>query len=779
MSEPLLNRDNRLLSHEELLAKISELQDRLNNETSRRIQLENTLHKQSLFLDMAQNMPGGFCILSPINDSSGFIVDYLIKYTNRSLLHKLDTNQFGSDGQRLLEICSLESIQELWEGLQKISADNSLYTLEWNCKEANSLFAPGNYKINIVRLQNHLGVYWDKINDSVTADKFRKLAEMVPTPVFVLQGGKFCYVNKAFEKTTGYSAEECLNRDLGQIAHTDYKSIIMDYLSALSKHNNVPSWHEIKIVAKSGQDLWINICISPIEFDGHKFYLGLGYDITERKKAEALSKETERRLADIIDFLPDATFVIDIEGKVIAWNRAAEEMTGISRKDILGKGNYEYAIPFHNERRPTLADLVIKSKQKGKRNYRGIKRKGETLSGEAFCPAVEAFLQGTATPLYDTEGNLAGAIQSIRDVTDRKYAELALQASEEKYRRIVETANEGIWITNANEETIFANRKILDMFGYTLEEMQGRSVYEFMDQEQQKVAYYYIERRRRGISEKHDFKYRRKDGSELWAIVSATPIVDQNHNYAGSLKMITDITERKKLEKQMTRLDRLNIIGEIAAGIGHEIRNPMTSVRGFLQILKEKEQYLADSDYFDLMIEEIDRANSIITEFLSLAKNKKVKLELCSLGKIAEALFPLIKAEATIQEKHVEMEFEEIPDLYLDKSEIRQLLLNLVRNGLEAMESGKTLKLSIYLNKGEVVLSVQDQGKGINPEVLDQMGTPFLTTKDTGTGLGLAVCYSIAARHNATIEVKTGSSGTTFFVRFKVPGENDTPPSIY
>jgi len=234
------------------------------------------------------------------------------------------------------------------------------------------------------------------------------------------------------------------------------------------------------------------------------------------------------------------------------------------------------------------------------------------------------------------------------------------------------------------------------------------------------------------------------------------------------LELLIDITSRKQFEKEMARLSKLNLIGEMAAGIAHEIRNPMTTVRGFLQLLGQKEKYNQDKEHFNLMIEELDRANSIITEFLSLAKNRVVDFKMLNLRNILDSLFPLIQADAMVSDKYVILELNEIPDLLLDEKEIRQLVLNLTRNGLEALCTGEYMTIKTYLDGSEVVLSVQDRGKGIPDEILDKIGTPFFTTKDNGTGLGLATCYSIAARHNATVDFDTGSGGTTFYVRFKI-----------
>ncbi|MDD4334581.1 MAG: ATP-binding protein, partial [Desulfotomaculaceae bacterium] len=230
--------------------------------------------------------------------------------------------------------------------------------------------------------------------------------------------------------------------------------------------------------------------------------------------------------------------------------------------------------------------------------------------------------------------------------------------------------------------------------------------------------------------------------------------------------VVSDISERKRLEEEMSRLERLNLIGEMAAGNGHEIRNPMTTIRGFLQMLGEKKECINFREYYNLMIEELDRANSIISEYLSLAKNKAVSKKYHNLNHILKALHPLIQADAMRTDMYVHMVLEDIPDLLLDEKEIRQLILNMVRNGLEAMTLGEKITLKTFTEGDKVVLAVQDQGTGIEPDVLGKMGTPFFTTKDSGTGLGLAVCYSIAARQNASIRVETGPTGTTFYVDF-------------
>jgi signal transduction histidine kinase len=264
-----------------------------------------------------------------------------------------------------------------------------------------------------------------------------------------------------------------------------------------------------------------------------------------------------------------------------------------------------------------------------------------------------------------------------------------------------------------------------------------------------------------------EIMFRNKKGEQRLGLISTENIVVDGRSCI--LGILVDITEQRKMEIEMTRLDRLNLVGEMSASIGHEIRNPMTTVRGYLQLLREREDYQPDKDYFDLMIEELDRANSIITEFLSLAKNKMVDMTRQNLNAIISKSLPLIEASALSRNQYIYHELNDLPDLLLDKEEIHQLILNMLKNGLESMSSTGAVTIKTLVENENALLVIEDQGSGIDRAVLDKLGTPFFTTKENGTGLGLAVCYRIAARHNATIDVKTSSKGTAFFIRFPIP----------
>jgi PAS domain S-box-containing protein len=261
---------------------------------------------------------------------------------------------------------------------------------------------------------------------------------------------------------------------------------------------------------------------------------------------------------------------------------------------------------------------------------------------------------------------------------------------------------------------------------------------------------------------------RKHDQKTVWIEQKIVSLFSGSGELRAIEGVVRDITARKQLEHEMLRFDRLNTIGQMAANLAHEIRNPLTTVRGYLQFLSCQREYGKHKEQFTLMIEEIDRANTIIREYLSMSKNKIADLRQCQLNTIIEALLPLIKAEANASNMQIDLILDQIPLLNLDENEIRQMLLNLVRNGLEAMTTGCTMTIRTLVKDSSVILEVEDEGSGIAPHVLDKLGTPFVTTKETGTGLGLPVCYKIVNRHHAKLQIKTGSSGTIFSVCFPI-----------
>ncbi|WP_040413070.1 PAS domain S-box protein [Desulfosporosinus sp. OT] len=332
---------------------------------------------------------------------------------------------------------------------------------------------------------------------------------------------------------------------------------------------------------------------------------------------------------------------------------------------------------------------------------------------------------------------------------------------------IVESTDDGIIGMTLDGIIIDWNRGAEGIYGYHEAEIIGESIIKLIPDNQHIELDEILANISRGMPMTHYETIRqKKDGQLIHVYLTVSPIKDHSGKIVGASKIVRDVTAQKKLEKEMIRMDQMRLVGEMAASIGHEVRNPMTTVRGFLQLFGEN--FAKYSEYIPLMISELDRANAIITEFLSISRTKTTEFARQSLNDIIECILPLVQVEAINEEKSVILKLNAIPDLLLDHKEIRQVILNLARNGIEAMGKGGNLKIETFSRDDEVILAIHDEGVGINPEIMDRLGTPFFTTKEQGTGLGLAVCFGIAARHNAKINVETSPKGSTFFVRFKL-----------
>jgi PAS domain S-box-containing protein len=473
------------------------------------------------------------------------------------------------------------------------------------------------------------------------------------------------------------------------------------------------------------------------------------------KKRELM--RSEDRYRTIFENSGAATIIIDSDLKVIMANRECERIFGIKKEEIEGSKNWtEFILEEDFKKIKKCHSNRMIEPVSAPNNYEiSIFTKDGHIK----------YLYATVEIIPDTNNTAV----SLFDITERKHSEEALRQSEKRFYKIFNNSPDIINIIKMEDgRYIDVNKKYVEILGYTYDEVLGRTPEElniWLDENQIHETFFKVLSKQGNINN-YEIKLRTKSGSIITALCS-TEIINLNDEICW-LNVMKDITGEKRMEAEMARLDRLNLVGEMAAGIGHEIRNPMTAVKGYLQLFQEKKEFVKYREQLDLMVEELDRANSIITEYLSLAKNKATDLKRRSINKIIKSIYPLLQADAIKEDKTIELDLEDTPLLLLDEKEIRQVIINLVRNGLEAMQPGGNLFIRTVHEGREVVLSVQDQGTGISEEILQKLGTPFFTNKENGTGLGLAVCYGITARHNAAIGVDTGPMGTTFQVRFNI-----------
>jgi len=585
-----------------------------------------------------------------------------------------------------------------------------------------------------------------------------------------VQDGKFQFVNPQFQKLTGYSKDELLgSMHPLKIVFSKDRSMVRENAVKMLK-GELSSPYEYRFVRKDGEIRWAMETVTSIQNDRRRITLGYFMDVTEHKQAEKELRESEERLRRITDNMLDVIRVTNAEGIIQYVSPSHKNVVGYEPEEILGMSTFEFVHPHDKDRVMIAFQTAMDTSSPGKIEYRYRHANGQYL-----------WVETTGNLLFDDGGPITGAVFCTRDITERKRAEETLRLSEIRFSKAF-NASPNIMailtVTDMYTDGCFVNvnESFTSITGYCREEIIGRTTSELNiwadPGDLVKIREMILKQEEiRNL----EINFRTRSGEVRVGLISAEKIYFSDEPCI--LVNVNDITQHKHFEKEMARLDQLNLVGQMAAGIGHEIRNPMTAIRGFLQMLRVKKEYVKDKEYFDLMIEELDRTNSIITEFLSITRNKPVDLKWQNLNSIVKTLSPLITADAMNSNNNVIVEIGDIPDLLLNEKEIRQLILNLVRNGLEAMEFGGNLTIRTFTDSEEVVLSVQDQGKGIDPDLLDKIGTPFFTTKENGTGMGLAVCYGITSRHSATIDIETSNTGATFFVRFsRNSQENVSPP---
>jgi len=452
----------------------------------------------------------------------------------------------------------------------------------------------------------------------------------------------------------------------------------------------------------------------------------------------------------LVDNMPDMVTRFDKELRHIYVNPVLEKMTDRKVSEVLGKTWKEMGYP------PEMYEPLIPY-------FQTAFETGEKVEYESEYEANHGikYYYNILVPELGEDGTVETVLALTRDITEQR------QSEERFYKAFHANPSMMVIVSIEDEMVVDASESFAQALGVSRNEIIGQVVTEIglWTKEAEREACI-AEFRNRGRLQSYEMHYLAKSDEPHTALVSSDIIVLGGKPCR--MYVLTDITQNKMLEAEMARLDRLNVVGEMAASIGHEIRNPLTSVRGFLQLLQMKKEYAPDSEQFNLMIEELDRANAIISEFLTLARNKRIQLKPTFLNAVIRRIIPLLMADAIREGKEIKTQFKNVPKVLVDEDEIKQCIMNLVRNAIEAVSvKGVVIISTDWDGQNSVRISVKDDGPGIPPAVYQKLGTPFVTTKDNGTGLGLAVCYQIAERNNAKIEVKTSSKGTVFSIRFK------------
>ena len=301
------------------------------------------------------------------------------------------------------------------------------------------------------------------------ARRYQSLLKSATDGIHILdRQGKVVEGSQAFLNMLGYTEEEA--RDL-HVWDWDIQWHRGELLTLIERLIAVPETFETRQRRRDGRIIDVEISAHGVTLGGVDYLYAASRDITGRKQAEQELSDSRQRMTDIVDFLPDATFVVDLEGKVIAWNKAMEQMSGVAKEQMIGHGDYAYTIPFYGERRPQLLDLLDITDAEIEANYRHIERRGNALLAETFVPSVYggrgAHVWAIGAPLYDAKGKRSGAIESIRDITERKRAEIELQEAKEVAE--ASTRSKSQFLANMSHEIRTPMNAILGLTRLTLE----------------------------------------------------------------------------------------------------------------------------------------------------------------------------------------------------------------------------------------------------------------------------------------------------------------------
>jgi PAS domain S-box-containing protein len=633
---------------------------------------------------------------------------------------------------------------------------------------------------------------------------FRALADACPFAIMIYQDDRWVYVNEAAEGITGYSRSELYRQNFWELVHPEHQGLVRERGFKRQAGLNPPSTYDFKIIHKSGSVRWVTLSAGSFVYQGRFAGLNTVVDITERKRAEEALRENRQQMAQIIEFLPDATFGIDTDGRIIIWNRAMEEMTGIAAGEMMGKSAYEYAVPFYGRRRPILVDRILDPAIPIESEYPFINRQGRSLSTEVFCPALYngkgAYVFAKAAPLNDAEGAVIGAIESVRDISERMRAESELRRNEEKYRSILENIEDGYYEVDLAGNFTFFNDFTCRISGYPPHELLGMNYRQYTDADnaaklkQTFMTVYQTGRPARAL----DLAILQKSGERNFVEISTSLMVSGAGEPEGFRGIIRDITERKTAEEQKARLEaqlqqaqKMEAVGTLAGGVAHDFNNILQAISGYTQLMLMKKTP-EDPDYRKLqqIQKSGNRAAGLIEQLLTFSRKIEGQCRPLCLNQEIRLVDKLLKQ--TIP-KMIDRRLDLEEPLWLvnaDPVHMEQILLNLGSNAADAMPEGGELFIetrNVILDEASgrpadappgryVRLCVSDTGWGMDEKTLEQIFEPFFTTKaiGKGTGLGLASVYGIVKSHGGHITCESRiNQGTTFRIHIPALPESE------
>jgi len=345
------------------------------------------------------------------------------------------------------------------------------------------------------------------------------------------------------------------------------------------------------------------------------------------------------------------------------------------------------------------------------------------------------------------------------DITDLKTINEELM----KLSYAVEQSPSITMITDTNGVIEYINPQFSKITGYLLEEAVGQNMRQFSDWDAGECSFRgMLEAVSAGDTWTGELRSLTKSGGDYWESVKVIPIKDQKGQIIHFVKLSEDISERKHAEEMLRKTEMLSAVGQLAAGIAHEIRNPLTALKGFTKLINSSST--AKSNYIDIMLDELNRIEQIVSELLVLAKPQAVDFAEKELGPIIHDVTMLLESQAILSNVEITSEVAGggLKVLCVE-NQLKQVFINIVKNAIEAMPGGGKIDVTATLDEdNRIIIRFSDNGAGIPESKLSKLGEPFYSTKEKGTGLGLMVSYKIIENHQGSIEFQSKEGmGTT------------------
>jgi PAS domain S-box-containing protein len=604
-------------------------------------------------------------------------------------------------------------------------------------------------------------------------ENFRVLFEENPLPMFLseLPSGKIAFANKRLASVLHRDVEDIVGRtanDLGMLKnHGD-----QDELPRLiPEHGYIDNVEVGKVFPDGslGTDL---VSLRHVSMQGKQYCLVVLQDITERKRAEEALQESEERFSKTFRTSPHAFVITNIEdGSFIDVNDAFCASSGFSREEVFANSTISLKIWVNVEDRLRMVRDLRNGEDVSRRETLLRKKTGQIVISLLYARVIRLKRQSCV-------------IAIMEDITERKQAEEALRESEQKYRSLVDNANQGIVVVQ-NGLFKFVNKKVEQLWGAPEEKLLNTPILDVVYPDDRHLLLENREKRIKGelFRTTYEFRLVAADGRICWVEINPVPIVWRGQ--PATLNLLTDVTQRKRMEEELQKAQRLDSLGVLAGGIAHDFNNLLTGIFGYISLARSVTSDQKALTYLDATLASMNRARALTQQLLTFAKGGAPVQK-------STPLFPFLQdtAQFALSGSNILCKFVFAPNLppcNIDKNQIGQVIDNIVINAQQAMPSGGTIEIAAVnmdisanahpaLRKGMYVkVSIKDSGIGIPKEILPRIFDPFYTTKSKGHGLGLATCYSIMNRHGGCIDVESEPSvGSTFHVYLPVASETSS-----